>query len=127
MFLSKNFLRVLFLYYSYFWNLFLFFLNILPPFMRNLFYKLLFKPYGKRILIDYGVYFRFPKKIYLGSDITISTGVKIFPSSHNKDSKIVIKNNVRIGPNVMFLGAGLDYHYLNLPDIGGDIIEENFG
>jgi acetyltransferase-like isoleucine patch superfamily enzyme len=101
-------------------------LNILPPFLRNLFLKLMLKKMGKNVFIDYGVYFRFPSKIVLEDEITIGYGTKFFPSFHAKTSVIHISSNVRIGPNVSFNAAGHNYRFLNLPDIGGKIfVQQN--
>lgn len=125
-FKSKNSLRSLFSIYLYLWNFYLFINMIMPPFIRNIILRLMFKKMGKNVYIDYGVYFRFMNKIEIGHDVTISRGSKIFPSFHCKDAKIIIKNNVRIGPEVLFIGAGHDYRFLNLPDIGSTItIEDN--
>lgn len=119
---KKNILRFLFQYYSYLLNLWTMILNILPPFLRNIFLNLMFKQIGKNVFIDYGVYFRFPSKIILDDEITIGYGTKFFPSFHDKSSLIHICSNVRIGPNVSFNAAGHDYKYLRLPDVGGKII-----
>lgn len=121
---SKNLLRYLFSLYSYGLNLFLITTGLMPPFIRTPVFKLVFGKIGKNVFIDYGVYFRFPSKIEISDEVTIGTGTKFFPSFHNKDAKIIIKNNVRIGPDVYFLGAGHDYKYLNLPDTGDTIIVE---
>ncbi len=122
---SKNFLRILFSYYSYVLNVFLKITNFLPPFLRNLLLKVFFKKIGKNVFIDYDVYFRFPNKISISDEVTIGRGTKFFPSFHDKKSKIIIGNNVRIGPDVSFLCGGHDYSYLHLPDIGGSIILNN--
>jgi acetyltransferase-like isoleucine patch superfamily enzyme len=121
---SKNLLRYLFSLYSYGLNLFFIISEILPPFIRTPIFKFMFGRMGKNVFIDYGIYFRFPSKIEIADEVTISSGAKFFPSFHNKDAKIVIENNVRIGPDVYFLGAGHDYQYLNLPDTGDNIIIE---
>ncbi len=118
---SKNNLRLLFSYYSYALNIFLFLTEILPPFLRKLIMKIVFGKIGKNVFIDYGVYYRFPGRIEIANEVTIGIGTKIFPSYHSKNAKIIIGNNVRIGPDVSFLGAGHDYKYINLPDTGGTI------
>lgn len=120
-FKSKNSLRNLFSIYLYLWNIFLFINDLMPPFIRNMILRLMFKKMGKNVYIDYGVYVRFMHKIEIGHDVTISRGSKIFPSWHCKDAKIIINNNVRIGPEVLFVGAGHDYRFLNLPDTGKTI------
>ena len=68
------------------------------------------------------MYFRFPKKIEISEDVTISRGVEFFPSFHNRNSKIEIHNNVRIGPDVLLVSAGHDRRYLSLPDNGESIV-----
>ena len=117
----KNILRELFLYYSYFWNILWFGIDILPPFLRKLIFKIMFKKIGNNVYIDYNVYFRFMRKIEIGNNVTISRGTKIFASFHSKNAKIKIGNNVRIGPNVLILGAGHNYKFIDLPDTGNTI------
>lgn len=121
----KNFLRVLFSYYSYLINVLLKIMDLMPPFLRNLILKITLGKVGKNVFIDYGVYFRFPKKIYFSNEVTIGTGCKFFPSYHAKDSKIFIGNNVRIGPDVAFIAGGHDHKKNNLPDTGGPILIGN--
>lgn len=123
---SKNTLRHLFLLYTYALNLLLMTCEIMPPFIRFFVLKCCLGKVGKNVFIDYGVYFRFPSKIIIGSEVTISSGTKVLPSYHNKQAKVVIRDNVRIGPDVSLLGGGHDYKYINLPDTGGSItIEDN--
>lgn len=121
-FKSKNMLRNLFSLYSYFLNITILINDLLPPLFRNFILRLLFKKMGKNVYIDYGVYFRFPKKIEIGNEVTIGKGSKLFPSFHNSEAYIRIGNNIRIGPDVLFLSAGHDYKHLSLPDTGGTII-----
>lgn len=60
---TKNRMRHMFLYYSYALNILLSINNFLPPFVHILLFKSVFGEIGKNVFIDYGVYFRFPKKI----------------------------------------------------------------
>lgn len=113
------------MYYSYFLNLGLMTLNIMPPFARNVGFKLLFDAYGKNVFIDYGIYFRFPRKIRIGSEVTVGRQCAFYPSYFNKSSRIVIGDNVRVGPSVAFLASGHDYRFRHLPDTGGSITIEN--
>jgi len=122
---SKNMLRHLFLLYTYVLNLFLMMCEAMPPFVRLFVFKCFLGKVGKNVFIDYGVYFRFPGKIIIGSEVTISSGTKILPSYHNKHARVVIHDNVRIGPDVSLLGGGHDYKYINLPDTGDGISIEN--
>lgn len=123
-FKSKNLLRHLFTRYSYILNLLLIFSEILPPFLRNCLFKLMFSKFGKNVFVDYGVYFRFPSRIFISDQVTIGRGVSFFPSFHVKDAKIIIGSNVRIGPGVSFIGAAHCHRFLDLPDTGGSIVVE---
>ena len=123
-FKSKNLLRHLFLLYSYGLSLLLKISELLPPFVRTPLFKVVLGEMGKNVFIDYGIYFRFPSKIEIANEVTIGRGTKIFPSFHNKNAKIIIKDNVRIGPDVLFIGAGHDYRFLDLPDTGDTILIE---
>jgi len=118
----KNRKRKLFLIYTYALNIFLLLNELMPPIVRYAFFKMVFKSIGKDVYIDYGVYFRFPRKIIIGSNVTLSRGVKIFPSFNIKNANVEIRDNVRVGPDTLFLAAGHDYQYLHLPDTGGAII-----
>ena len=118
---SKNTKRHLFMWYSYGLNLGLMLLNLMPPLLRTLCLRIVFADFGRNVFVDYGCYFRFPKKIRVGNEVTIGRGCMLLPSYFSEASEIVIGNNVRIGPSVSFLAAGHDHRYLHLPDNGGRI------
>lgn len=107
--------------YNFFYNILNTLLNYSPAFLRVFTYRLLLEHLGKKPLIDAYCYFRYPWRIYIGDFVSINRGVKIFNSSL-KNCKVIIGNNVRIGPEVKILGGTHDYNYLNLPDVGKDII-----
>ena len=92
--------------YSYINNLFNSVLDLLPPFLRFLIFKILLKKLGKNVLIDFKVYFRYLKKISIGDNVEINRGCQFYPSYKIKSAKILIKDNVVIAPNVIFFGAG---------------------
>ena len=91
-------------------------MEICPQFVRNIFFKILFKKYGKRNNLDYKTYFRYPKKIIIGDDVTINRGCNFYASFFEKDAYIILGNRIALGPEVSIFGAGHDHNYLNLPD-----------
>ena len=92
--------------YSYINNLFNLVIDLLPPFLRFVVFKILLGKLGKNVLIDFKVYFRYLKKISIGDNVEINRGCQFFPSYKIKRAKILIKDNVVIAPNVIFFGAG---------------------
>lgn len=122
-YLKTNFQRVAFLTFSYFHNLFFLVLNLLPFFIRNLIFKICFKKFGRGNQIDYRTYFRYMRRIMISNDVSINRGTEFFTSA-NLNNNIIIKDHVRIAPNVKFYGAGHNYTFLDLPDTAGDITIE---
>ena len=118
--LKKHAFRDAFLIYSYLSHLFFIVLNLLPHFIRNPIFRLLLGKLGARPIIDYTVYFRYFKQVYIGNHVSINRGCEFFTSSNLKGA-IHIGNHVAIAPNVKFYAAGHDYHELSLPDNAGDI------
>ena len=116
--------RVLFLLYSYFSTLSAVLLNWLPPFLRNLIFKSFLGQFGKNVLIDYKVYFRYFKNIEIGNNVAINRGCEFYTSFHLQ-KKIRLGNNVTISPHVKFFGAAHDYRKQGVPDIADDIIVED--
>ena len=124
--MRKNIKRFLFLHAMYLWELFTKALYFLPPFLKSLCYKLLFKKIGANVFIDMGCYFRYPKKISIGSNVSINRNCKIFGSYHIRNAEIHIGDNVRIGPEVVIFGAGHDHSCIDLPDTAESVsIEDN--
>ncbi|WP_321401362.1 DapH/DapD/GlmU-related protein [Maridesulfovibrio sp.] len=112
----------LFQYYSWAYHLVYLLLEIMPPFIRNAAYKILLKNKGKRTLIDYQVYIRYPHKVHVGSDVELNRGCNFFPGLIAENSEIIIKNNVLVSPNVCFYSTGHDYTSSQKPDIGYRIV-----
>lgn len=81
-------------------------LYLLPPFIRPLFFKIIFRSYGKNVLIGQNCHFHYPWKIEIGNHVSIGGGAKFFPSYQIKDAFIVIEDNVMIAPNLCIFGAG---------------------
>ena len=113
---KKNIMRYLFLYYSFLIQILHSFLDLMPPFLRFLIFKILMKKIGFRVFIDFKVYFRYPKRIIIGNDVSINRGCEFYPSFYNKKATIELGNNIRIGPGVKFFAAGHDYKSIQLPD-----------
>jgi acetyltransferase-like isoleucine patch superfamily enzyme len=114
----------IFLLYSYFSTIIFFLLDLLPHFVRNIFFKMFLGKMGRGVMIDYKVYLRYFKNIEIGSNVSINRGCELY-TSHPLKRKIILGNNVTISPNVKFYGAAQDYRSKNMPDIADDIIVED--
>jgi maltose O-acetyltransferase len=113
--------RIAFRTYSYAEHLFWGASAILPPFLRQLIFRLTFKHLGRGCLIDYGVYVRYPWKVSIGEGSTLNRGCQLYSSHAVKDAEIVIGKGVAVGPDVKMFGADHDHGSLELPDIAGTI------
>jgi acetyltransferase-like isoleucine patch superfamily enzyme len=92
--------------YGYLENLFNLLLEVLPPPLRCLVYKLCFADFGKNVFIGEKCYFKYPWKISIGDNSSIGMGCQIFPSYQFKDARIIIEENVLTAPNLVIFGAG---------------------
>lgn len=119
---NRRFTNILFGIYTYFERFIWFLINLLPKFLRKLFYKLVFKKYGSRVFIDEGCYFRYPWKIAIGDDVTLNRGCSFYPSLKNKSSTIEIHDGAIIAPGVTFFGAGQDPINPSGLDVSEDIV-----
>jgi acetyltransferase-like isoleucine patch superfamily enzyme len=113
--------NLLFSYFSFLQNLLLLVLEICPPFLRTMVFKLTFKEFGKNVRVDYKCYFRYPSKIKIGNNVKINRGCEFFPSRQFKDAFIVIEDDAVLGPNITFFGAGHDPETQQLLDIAATI------
>lgn len=111
-----------FIIYSYLNHLLFLLMNVMPPFIRWCFYRLFCKRYGRRVLLDYGTYIRYPHKVSIGNDVAINRGCQFYPSLLNKLATITLEDEVVVGPQVTFFGAGHNPRTSNLADIAGSII-----
>ncbi len=101
-------------------------LDLLPVIIRNLLLKLFLGTWDGHGLIDRGVYFRYPRKIFIGRGCAINRGCSFFCSVHTDDPKnIVIGNHVIIGPNVSIFAAGHAPNTLALKDTYSRVTIEN--
>lgn len=119
-FIKKYFFKHAFLIYSYMLNLIFVIIDLMPHFVRYIFFKVFFKKYGKNVMIDYKTFFRYMGGIQIGNNVSINRGCEFFTSA-NLGTIIDIKDNVTFSPNVKIYSAGHDYKYLDLPDTSGDI------
>ena len=102
-----------------------FILDLMPYFIRYVFFKIFFKSYGKNVMIDYKTFFRYMGGIKIGNNVSINRGCEFFTSS-NLGTIIDIGNNVTFSPNVKLYGAGYDYRHIDLPDTSGNIIIKEY-
>jgi maltose O-acetyltransferase len=77
---------------------------------------------GKNVFIDGGVYIRYPRKVVVGSNVSINKDCQIFPSFRDKKGVIQIGSNIRIGPCVKIFAAGHDISDLYLRDSAGPVV-----
>lgn len=113
-------------WYSYIKQIQVPLLNTLPPFARNIIFKLLFQNFGSNTFIDYGFYFRYPKKISIGQNVEINRNCAFYPSFIGDKGRIYISDAVIIAPNVSIYCAGHSPNSLSRIDLHDDvIIEEN--
>lgn len=113
---------ILFEIYSWISNLGWAFLDVMPPFIRNLIFHLMLKDYGHNSMIDYRTYIRYMSKVQIGSNTTINRGCRILASHFHKDVKVIIGNYVAIAPEVCMLAAGHNYKKRDLPDTAASIM-----
>jgi len=124
-FIKRFFFKDAFLLYSYFLNLVFLLLDILPHFIRNIFFRVGFHQYGKNVMIDYRTFFRYMSYIKIGNNVSINRGCELFTSA-NLGTYITLKDNVTLSPHVKIYSAGHDYTVLNLPDTSGNITIEEY-
>lgn len=123
-----NFTTKIFFYgiYSYIINFFYLIMELLPPFLRNLIFKLLFKKFGRNCLLDYKTYFRYPSRISLGDNVTINRDCSLYASYMVNQVEIKIGNNVALSPHVRIFTATHDYSSLGLDDTAASVIIEDY-
>lgn len=124
--MSKNLIMFLFSTYSYVLNLAFLFLELMPPFVRWIAFKLLLKKLGRNVLIDYKTYLRYPGKISIGDHVAINRGCELYASFLVEHGRITLGNRVTLSPNVRLYAIGHDYSSLDMPDLAGPIVVGDF-
>lgn len=107
--------------YSFFENLALLVLEVLPHPVRWLMFKLLLGRLGANSMIDYQTYFRYPWQIHLGEGVSINRGCKFFGSMMAERGRITIGDRTALAPGVTVLTATHDYTFVDLPDQAGPV------
>ncbi len=114
----KTFLNMSFVYVI---NLFHFVGFLLPYPLRIWFFSILVRKIGRGTSIDNRVYFKFPWLVEIGKGVSINRGVEFYSDFFGK-RKIIIEDNVRIGPNARFHASGHDVDDPTLNrHVGGEI------
>lgn len=107
--------------YLYTLNIYLGILWALPEPLRGLGYRVVLGRMGKGVYFDARVYIKFPWLVEIGSKVSFNRGVEIYPS-YRTGNKVVIGDDVRIGPNARFHAAGHDVDSTVFAESGGDIV-----
>lgn len=94
----------------------------MPPFVRWAYLKVLCRHLGKRVLIDYDTYIRYPSRVSIGDDVAINRGCRFFPSFLKEGVSIRLEDGVILGPNVTFFAIGLDVWTQALDDLAASIV-----
>jgi acetyltransferase-like isoleucine patch superfamily enzyme len=111
--------------YTYAYNLLYGLLELLPQFVRRIFFKAMFRRLGAAGLVDYKTYFRYPSKMSIGDHSYINHGCCFYGSSL-KGVEIVIGNDVALGPHVKIFTATHDYSTYDLKDTAASVrVEDN--
>ena len=115
----------LFNLHSYAYNLAFGLLELLPQFLRRIFFKAIFRKLGAAGLVDYKTYFRYPSRMSIGDHSYINRGCCLYGSSL-PGVEIVIGNDVALGPHVKIFTASHDYSTYDLKDTAASVrVEDN--
>lgn len=109
-------LRFAFGSYSFVENLLRIGMELLPHPVRYWIFKLLFAKLGRKSMIDYQTYFRYPWRIHIGRGVWINRGCEFYGAMMAANGEIRIGDHCAFGPRVRILTATHDYRQLNLPD-----------
>lgn len=96
------------------------FLNIMPPLLRNLGYRIMIRKIGKHVFFDYGVFVKFPWLVEIGDHVSVNRGAQFY-SGFKHNNRIVLGNHVYVAPRVSFFAAGHDVNDLS-ELVGDDIV-----
>jgi maltose O-acetyltransferase len=116
----------LFTWYSFGKSLEITLINIaLPPF-RKIYFMIRMNKFHISSHIDYGFYFRYPNKIYIGKNVEINRNCAFYPSFLLEGGSIYIGNNVFIAPDVKIYCAGQSRNPITRENVASNIyIEDN--
>lgn len=108
--------------YFYLLNTVYLIIDLFPPPIREIFFHLILKKLGKKCLIDYKTYFRFPELISIGNFVAVNRGCQFYASHLEGGGKIIIGDHVVFSPNVKIYTAGQYYDTLALTNKVGTIV-----
>jgi acetyltransferase-like isoleucine patch superfamily enzyme len=119
----KNRNLVVFVYsmFSYISGMLWIIVDLLPHFMRNAMFRLVFKTYGRETMLDYRSFVRYPWRVSLGNGVAINRGCELYPSMQTDQGIITLEDHVVLGPGVIIFASGHDYTALHLPDISAPV------
>ena len=105
-------------------HIFHIFMDLMPPFVRMPIFRMVLGAMGRRCMIEYGVYLRYPWLIHIGDDVKLNRNGSFYPSYLHR-APIHIGNRVTIAYDVSFIGGSHDHSSLALEDIGAPITIED--
>jgi maltose O-acetyltransferase len=118
--------RVLFEYYAYLETVIYGLLEITPPTIRKLVYKIVFLNFGTNVLLSSKFYVRYPWKVWIGNNVSIGRNIQIYPSFLIRNARVIISDGVVLAPNLVILGAGHLPEDPNNTNVASSVIlEEN--
>ncbi|MGA3086643.1 MAG: DapH/DapD/GlmU-related protein [Thermodesulfobacteriota bacterium] len=124
--MSRSTMLFKFMSYSFFLNLIFLLLELSPYPVRINIFRLLLGKLGNAPLIDYGTYFRYPRKIKIGNNVAINRGCELYAAYLAKGGTITIGNNVALGPHVKIFAGGHDYCTTDLVVTAGPVVIKDF-
>lgn len=107
--------------YLYVLNAYYVLLACIPEPLRSLGYRLVLRKMGSGVYFDSQVYIKFPWLVEIGNKVSINRGVEMYPS-YKTGNKIVIGDDVRIGPHARFHAASHDVDSAEFREVGADIV-----
>ncbi len=113
-------------FFSYFSNVIWTILDVLPQFVRLLFFKKVFKRFGFNCMVDYKCFIRYPWKVNIGDNVFINRKCEFFPSMQTDDGVITLEDHAVLGPNVIIFAASHSYSSIDLPDISAPVVIGRF-
>lgn len=90
-------------------------LDLLPAPLRRWAWLPFLGRCGAGVMIDHRVYFKYPRLVQLGDDVSINRGVEFYPGFMQR-ATITIGDRVRLAPNVRLHAAGHDPDHPELAD-----------
>ncbi len=118
-------MQVVFITYAYLEHIGWLIMDILPPFLRTLVFKIGLKKMGKGCHINYRTYMRYMNHVEMGDNVLIGDGVKLYGCHRVKEIVIKFGNNITVGPNAVFYAAEHDISSIDIPVIGNSIFVED--